>query len=153
MIDRITTADGVSVTIETRATGAVRLSLDHKYFDVQRVDLTPSQAAALSRALMQAHDIQAARGTVAYVGNAGEGAQGGRPQRLKLTDEQREQLAEAVDKAWRSIDLHMRLGQPLKKVQASRINWLAIVMLGALAGFWGAVGMALNSALQAMGVL
>lgn len=119
MIERITTQDGVSVTIETRAAGPVRLSLDHKYFDVQRVDLTPSQAAALSRALMQAHDIQAARGTVAYVGNVGEGVQGGRPQHA----------------------------------QAGQINWLAVLMLGALAGFWGAFGMALNSALQVMGVL
>lgn len=119
MLQRITTADGVSVTIETRATGAVRLSLDHKYFDVQRVDLTPSQAAALSRALMQAHDIQAARGTLAYVGNVGEGVQGGRPQHA----------------------------------QAGRVNWLALVMLGALAGFWGACGMAAYNALQAAGVL
>lgn len=126
MIERITTDDGVSVTLETRATGLVRLSLDHKYFDVQRVDLTPSQAAALSRALLQASDIQAARGPLAYVGNAGEGAQGGRPQRIY------------------QVEFDERLAS-----QAGRINWLALVMLASLLGFWTAFGMALNDAIEA----
>lgn len=51
-------------------------------------------------------------------GNAGEGAQGGHPQR-----------------------------------QAGRINWLALVMLGALAGFWVACGMAIKTAIEAGAVV
>lgn len=51
-------------------------------------------------------------------GNAGEGAQGGHPQR-----------------------------------QAGRINWLALVMLGAMAGFWVSFGMAIKTAIQAGAVV
>lgn len=104
MIERITTQDGVSVTTETRATGAVRLSLDHKYFDVQRADLTPEQAVEVAGALIKA----------ARMKNVGEGAQAGRSQHA----------------------------------QAGYVNWLALIMILSLLGFWTACGMALHDAIE-----
>ena len=109
--------DAITATVETRATGFIRLSLDHPVIDLQRADMTASAALALSRALLLAHDIKMGTECGAFTSNAGEGAQGGHPQRLST--------------------------------QAGEINWLALLMLAAITGFWVAFGLALDSALQA----
>lgn len=118
--------DAITVTVETRATGFIRLSLDHPVIDLQRADMTASQALALSRALLLAHDIKMGTETGAFVSNAGEGAQGGHPQRIY------------------QVEFDERLAS-----QAGRINWLALLTLAAITGFWVAFGLALDSALQA----
>lgn len=124
--------ESCTVTVETRATGRARLSLAHAWFDMDRVDMTASQALALSRALLLAHDVLTGAETGAFVSNAGEGAQGGHPQRL---------TAEQTNAYMAKYNA--------KSAQAGEINWLALLMMGALAGFWVAFGLALDSALQA----
>lgn len=124
--------DAITATIETRATGFIRLSLDHPVIDLQRADMTASQALALSRALLLAHDIKMGTECGAFTSNAGEGAQGGHPQRL--SDEQRNTYAAKYH---------------AKSAQAGEINWLALLTLAAITGFWVAFGLALDSALQA----
>lgn len=126
--------DAITATVETRATGLIRLSLDHPVIDLQRADMTASQALALSRALLLAHDIKMGTECGAFTSNAGEGAQGGHPQRI-------EHIGAYMDK-------YMAKGK-----QAGRMNWLALAALGALAGFWGAVGMAIKTAIQAGAVV
>lgn len=122
--------ESCTVTVETRAVGLVRVSLAHTWFDMDKVDMTPSQALALSRALLLAHDLLTGAESPLQAGpsgakrNAGEGAQGGHPQRLTA-----------------------------KGKQAGRMNWLALAALGALAGFWGAVGMAIMTAIDAGAVV
>lgn len=124
--------DAITATIETRATGFIRLSLDHPVIDLQRADMTASQALALSRALLLAHDIKMGTECGAFVSNAGEGAQGGHPQRLRY-----------------------ELGQDgkVKITQAGRINWLAVAALACLVGFWTACGMAIKTAIEAGAVV
>lgn len=124
--------DAITATIETRATGFIRLSLDHPVIDLQRAEMTASQALALSRALLLAHDIKMGTECGAFTSNAGEGAQGGHPQRL--TAEQTNAYAAKYN---------------AKSTQAGEINWLALLMLAAITGFWVAFGLALDSALQA----
>lgn len=118
--------DAITATVETRATGFIRLSLDHPVIDLQRADMTASQALALSRALLLAHDIKTGTECGAFTSNAGEGAQGGHPQRIY------------------QVEFDERLAS-----QAGRINWLALLTLAAFMGFWVAFGLALDSALQA----
>lgn len=128
--------ESCTVTVETRAVGLVRVSLAHTWFDMDKVDMTPSQALALSRALLLAHDLLTGAESPLQAGpsgakrNAGEGAQGGHPQRI-------EQIGAYVAKG----------------KQAGRMNWLALAALGALAGFWGAVGMAIMTAIDAGAVV
>ena len=122
--------DAITATVETRATGFIRLSLDHPVIDLQRADMTASAALALSRALLLAHDIKMGTECGAFTSNAGEGAQGGHPQRIY------------------QVEFDERLAS-----QAGRINWLALVMLGALAGFWVSFGMAIKTAIQAGAVV
>lgn len=124
--------DAITATVETRATGAIRLSLDHPVIDLQRADMTASQALALSRALLLAHDLLTGAERPLQAGpsgakrNAGEGAQGGHPQRIY------------------QVEFDERLAS-----QAGRINWLALLTLAAITGFWVAFGLALDSAPQA----
>ena len=113
--------DAITATVQTRATGFIRLSLDHPVIDLQRADMTASQALALSRALLLAHDIKMGTECGAFTSNAGEGAQGGHPQRLST--------------------------------QAGEINWLALLTLAAITGFWVAFGLALDSALLQAGAM
>lgn len=134
--------ESVTATIETRATGRIRLSLAHAWFDMDRVDMTAAQALALSRALLLAHDVL----TGQEQSNAGEGAQGGHPQRLP-----------GGEVPVKSMTTEQCLGYLLKHsakgAQNGRMNWLALVMLGALAGFWVAFGMAIKTAIEAGAVV
>lgn len=128
--------DAITATVETRATGFIRLSLDHPVIDLQRADMTASQALALSRALLLAHDIKMGTECGAFTSNAGEGAQGGHPQRL--TAEQANAYAAKYN---------------AKSTQAGRINWLAVAALACLVGFWTACGMAIKTAIEAGAVV
>lgn len=144
--------ESVTVTVETRAIGRVRLSLAHAWFDMDRVDMTAAQALALSRALLLAHDLLTGAESPLQAGpsgakrNAGEGAQGGHPQRLP-----------GGEVPVKSMTTEQCLGYLLKYsakgAQNGRMNWLAMVMLGALAGFWVAFGMAIKTAIEAGAVV
>lgn len=150
--------DAITATVETRATGFIRLSLDHPVIDLQRADMTASQALALSRALLLAHDIKAGTECAAFVSNAGEGAQGGHPQRYP--DGKCQTRPECMDTKCKGLchladSRHMQSGASayLAPSEAGRINWLALIMLGALAGFWVSFGMAIKTAIQAGAVV
>lgn len=80
-------------------------------------------------------------------GNAGEGAQGGHPQRLPVPVGHPERMLGAQERQMLDAMAVMRA------TQAGRMNWLALVALGALAGFWGAVGMAIMTAIDAGAVV
>lgn len=57
MLERIKVSDGVAVTVQTRATGSVRLSMDHAFVDLQRCEMSPSEAVILADALSRAAEI------------------------------------------------------------------------------------------------
>lgn len=57
MLQRIKVNDGVSVTVQTRATGSVRLSMDHAFVDLQRCEMSPNEAMFLADALMRAAEV------------------------------------------------------------------------------------------------
>lgn len=104
--------------------------------------MTASQALALSRALLLAHDVLTGAETGAFVSNAGEGAQGGHPQRLPVGEA-------PVASMTTEQCLGYMLKYSAKSTQAGEINWLALLTLAAITGFWVAFGLALDSALQA----
>lgn len=79
MFKQITTDDGVSVTIETRAGGRVRLGLSHPVIDMQRVTMEPLKALEIAQALLNAGHAAA----MVQLTNTGEGGQVGRSQRAQ----------------------------------------------------------------------
>lgn len=49
--------DGVRVSVETRSTGRVRLSMDHAFVDLQRCEMAAHEAEFLANALMRAAEV------------------------------------------------------------------------------------------------
>lgn len=54
MYQTIKVEDSVTVTVETRSTGRVRLGMTHPVVDLQRCEMTPMAALAIARALLEA---------------------------------------------------------------------------------------------------
>ena len=77
MYKRIVVDDAVSVTIETRAGGRVRLGMDHPVIDLQRATMDPVKALEIAQALIQAGHAAA----MVQLTNTGAGAQVEPPQR------------------------------------------------------------------------
>lgn len=63
------TEDGVKVAVCTRASGNVRLSLDHPHFDIGRAEMRPEVALELAQALLKAGTM----GAVQQFSRPGEG--------------------------------------------------------------------------------
>lgn len=54
MIKNHVVDDSVTVTIETRATGKVRMGMLHPVIDLQRCEMTPEVALSIAQSLLQA---------------------------------------------------------------------------------------------------
>jgi len=54
MITRIQLENGLCVVVQTRATGKVRMTLEHSFVDVSSVDMDPMHALKIAQALLNA---------------------------------------------------------------------------------------------------
>lgn len=68
MLQRVKVNDGVAVTVQTRDTGRVRLSMDHAFVDLQRCEMSPSEARTLADALVRSADVVECAAAQAFTG-------------------------------------------------------------------------------------
>lgn len=85
-------------------------------------------------------------------------AKGGHPQRYpdgkcKTRPECMDTKCKGLCHLADSRDMQSGASAYLAPSEAGRINWLALIMLGALAGFWVSFGMAIKTAIQAGAVV
>lgn len=69
MFKQIVVDDAVTVTVETRAGGRVRLGMDHPVVDLQRCTMDPVAALEIAQALLNAGHAAA----MVHLSNTGEG--------------------------------------------------------------------------------
>jgi hypothetical protein len=111
MHKRVIVDDAVTVTIETRAGGRVRLGLDHPVIDLQRATMDPVKALEIAQAMLQAGHAAA----MVQLTNTGAGAQVEPPQR-----------------AW-----PVPMGHP----QGGGVRWAVLAVIAGNAAVWAAFGM------------
>lgn len=136
MYKQVTIDDAVTVTIETRNGGRVRLGLDHPVIDLQRATMDPLKALEIAQALIQAGNTAA----VVHMRCSDQTFAGALPSGLvgpSLQEASRNTGAgasvEPPQRAW---------PVPAGHAQGGRVNWLLLAVLSANAALWaGAISL------------